>query len=343
MSSLQKEMFKKPKLPVLGELPENTEAGNNFSQPKTRHRRGPAYTPYAWNDYFDESIDVPIPNTSNIFRIYRTLPKQTNGPLFVMHHGAGSSALTFGFVAKQIKQLTQGECGVMAFDCRGHGATKTTHTDLSLKTLSSDLIQVIQATVPVSQDIVLIGHSMGGSVVVDVAHQRVLTNALGVAVLDVVEGSAMQDLASMKRILSSRPKSFESIEQAIAWSMQSNTVRYLESARLSIPALLSPVGTQWHWITDLESTEPFWTEWFQDLSQKFLSFPTAKLLLLAGTDTLDKPLMIAQMQGKFQLDIFPDSGHFLQEDVPSKTAQCLIEFWKRNRRLVLPPKVPSLF
>ncbi|KAI8377107.1 Alpha/Beta hydrolase protein [Choanephora cucurbitarum] len=276
-----------------------------------------------------------------IFRIYRTLPKRTNGPLFVMHHGAGSSALTFGLVAKQIKQLTQGECGVMALDCRGHGATKTTHTDFSLKTLSTDLIQLIHATIPESQDIVLVGHSMGGSVVVEVAHQRILTNTLGVAVLDVVEGSAMQDLVSMKRILSSRPKRFESSEHAIAWSMQSNTLRNLESARLSIPALLdAPIDTsQWTWITDLESTEPFWQEWFEGLSQKFLSFPTAKLLLLAGTDTLDKPLMIAQMQGKFQLDIFPESGHFLQEDVPSKTAMCLVEFWKRNRRLVLPPKV----
>jgi protein phosphatase methylesterase 1 len=93
------------------------------------------------------------------------------------------------------------------------------------------------------------------------------------------------------------------------------------------------------WITDLIGTRPYWTEWFQGLSDKFLNSGTAKLLILAGTDRLDKPLIIGQMQGKFQLQIFPDAGHFLQEDAPGKTAGCLIEFWKRNKRLVLPPKV----
>jgi protein phosphatase methylesterase 1 len=37
--------------------------------------------------------------------------------------------------------------------------------------------------------------------------------------------------------------------------------------------------------------------WFTDLSAKFLGIRTAKLLVLAGTDRLDKPMMIGQMQG----------------------------------------------
>ncbi|KAF7728924.1 Protein phosphatase methylesterase 1 [Apophysomyces ossiformis] len=80
-------------------------------------------------------------------------------------------------------------------------------------------------------------------------------------------------------------------------------------------------------------------EWFKDLSEKFLTSMTAKLLMLAGTDRLDKPLMIAQMQGKFQMHIFPEAGHFLHEDSPDKTAICLVDFWRRNQRLQLPPKV----
>lgn len=39
------------------------------------------------------------------------------------------------------------------------------------------------------------------------------------------------------------------------------------------------------------------TDWFTGLSQKFLNCRTAKLLLLAGTDRLDKDLLIGQMQG----------------------------------------------
>ena len=220
-----------------------------------------------------------------------------------MHHGAGSSGLTFGWTAKYIKELTHGECGVIAIDSRGHGLTKTkdTKNDFSLDTLSNDLIHVIKETVLPNQDIILVGHSMGGSVVVDVAHKRLFKNIIGVTVLDVVEGSAMDALSSMTKILSSRPTQFSSTEQAIKWSIQSDTIRNIQSARLSIPALIEiseEKTKQLKWITDLTKTQPFWSEWFQGLSEKFLNSGTAKLLVLAGTDRLDKPLIIGQMQGK---------------------------------------------
>lgn len=51
--------------------------------------------------------------------------------------------------------------------------------------------------------------------------------------------------------------------------------------------------------------------------------------------------MIGQMQGKYQLQVFPEAGHFLHEDQPAKVAAVVAEFWRRNERasLVLPPKV----
>lgn len=56
--------------------------------------------------------------------------------------------------------------------------------------------------------------------------------------------------------------------------------------------------------------------WFTGLSGKFLSARTARLLVLAGTERLDKELMIGQMQGKFQLVVMPGVGHMLQEVSP---------------------------
>ena len=53
--------------------------------------------------------------------------------------------------------------------------------------------------------------------------------------------------------------------------------------------------------------------WFQGLSKAFLSARTARLLVLAGTDRLDKELMIGQMQGKFQMEVVPAVGHMLHE------------------------------
>ena len=52
----------------------------------------------------------------------------------------------------------------------------------------------------------------------------------------------------------------------------------------------------------------------------------------------------AQHSGKYQLQVFPEAGHFIQEDLPEKTAMVLVDFYKRNDRsaMVLPPKVGEL-
>ncbi|CEI95242.1 Putative Alpha/beta hydrolase family domain-containing protein [Rhizopus microsporus] len=311
MSSLEREIFKKPQLP-LESIRADEENFNNIPPSQRQRSSSQKYSPNEWQDYFDESINLNISRTNDVFRIYKTDSVKPDGPLFLMHHGAGSSGLSFGWVAKHIKELTKGEYGVIAIDCRGHGATKTEdELDFSLE------------------------------LVVNVAHKRVLKNIMGVTVIDVVEGSAIDALSSMTRILNSRPKQFNTYEQAIQWSIQSNTLMNLASAKLSIPPLLTSADNKLKWITDLSKTQPYWSEWFTGLSEKFLNSGTAKLLILAGTDRLDKPLIIGQMQGKFQLEIFTDSGHFVQEDVPMKTATCLIEFFRRNHRLILPPKVFS--
>ncbi|CAO3633012.1 unnamed protein product [Mucor hiemalis] len=70
MSSLGKDMFKKSMLPPLNSLNEELDQDNaSFSERKTgpaRQRKLHKYTPYPWQDYFEESIDVTIPDTSDI-------------------------------------------------------------------------------------------------------------------------------------------------------------------------------------------------------------------------------------------------------------------------------------
>lgn len=79
------------------------------------------------------------------------------------------------------------------------------------------------------------------------------------------------------------------------------------------------------------------------MSEKFLTIPAGRLLILAGTERLDKPMTIGQMQGKFQMLIYPESGHVIQEDSPDKLAESLVEFWKRNQPLQIKRfPIPSL-
>jgi protein phosphatase methylesterase 1 len=315
-----------------------------------------------WDDFFTQKLSLEQKTTTRTIKHHAYLtPPSTGGPLVVTHHGAGSSGLSFAvFTVELLKILPN--AGVLSLDARGHGQTTTTTAteesstsqDYSLPTLAADLAFVVSAvrahmkwtTLP---DVILIGHSLGGAVVTEVAHTRLLgPSLLAFAVLDVVEGSAMDALKSMDTYLSSRPKSFPSLASGIEWHTKSRTIRNTMSARVSVPSLLrqqeSAITSPWSWITDLQTTTPFWSQWFTSLSSKFLSSPGGKLLLLAGTDRLDKELMIGQMQGKYQLQVFPDAGHFVHEDQPARTAQVIADFFKRNDRgeLVLPPKVGEL-
>jgi len=162
--------------------------------------------------------------------------------------------------------------------------------------------------------------------------QERVSDVLGLVLLDIVEGSAMEALQSMGQLISKRPISFDSVEAAIHWHVKSRTISNLDSARVSVPPLLVQEGTRFLWRTELASTEPYWSGWFTGLSAKFLACRTAKALVLAGTDRLDTALTIGQMQGKYQLTVFPDVGHCLHEDAPEKLAVLVIDFWQRNDR-----------
>ncbi|KAL8999728.1 MAG: hypothetical protein Q9169_001545 [Polycauliona sp. 2 TL-2023] len=245
-----------------------------------------------------------------IHHVYFT-PPENSGPLFVLHHGAGSSGLSFAAFAMELRKALP-DAGVMSMEARGHGETVVTSKDgiikrephdMSITLLSSDLsdaVNLIRTKLGWAQlpDIILVGHSLGGAIITEVASRRTLGNAvLGYAVLDVVEGSAMDALQQMNMYLARRPRSFASLTSAIDWHL---------SARVSVPPLLcqklnsslDASSQPWTWRTDLLMTEEYWGSWFAGLSTKFLEAKGGKLLILAGTDRLDKELMIGQMQGK---------------------------------------------
>jgi hypothetical protein len=68
-------------------------------------------------------------------------------------------------------------------------------------------------------------------------------------------------------------------------------------------------GGPCRWAVDLAGTEPYWRGWFEHLSAAFLDVATAKLLLLAGVDRLDRDLTVGQMQ------VFFSCFHFLLDPV----------------------------
>ncbi|CEL58661.1 protein phosphatase methylesterase 1 [Rhizoctonia solani AG-1 IB] len=343
----------------LGDLPPVRIPGAGSTQSRTIRgvtRTTPArdYSPISASGLLTQAAQVSVAESGLDFRVYYT-PPTANGPegtVLVCHHGAGYSGLSFACFAQEVTDMSAGELGMLIMDARGHGRTTPINRSdlnadvLDLSVLAADFVNLLCTLFPKPAEapsLILLGHSMGGTAVVHGCPSLLEKGyrVSGVAVLDVVEGSAMEALPHMHKLLDSRPDGFASQEAAIEWHITTNTIRNVASARVSVPSLVvpaqpgdTPAGHTWKWRTPLRNTSPYWRSWFEGLSEKFLAARTARLLVLAGTDRLDKTLMIGQMQGKFQMVVVPGVGHMLHEDNPEKLAEIIVEFWRRNERVV---------
>lgn len=126
-----------------------------------------------------------------------------------------------------------------AYDSRGHGDTRTQDEEVSnysIDALCSDLQHVINTLFPdPSTQLILIGHSMGGAVAIHFCSRvpslsgprsvstppvtcSITCSIVGLIVMDVVEGTALQALPFMKALIQKRPTSFTSPEEAIHWA-----------------------------------------------------------------------------------------------------------------------------
>lgn len=137
---------------------------------RTRKSPNATFAPISAAAFFAEALQSTVPASQLDFRVYYTAPKVKDGAGTVMicHHGAGTSGLSFACFAKEVTDMTGGECGVLALDARRHGKHlpqisggylsrllgKTTPTsdasdaDLSIGVLVSDLFALIQRLFP---------------------------------------------------------------------------------------------------------------------------------------------------------------------------------------------------
>lgn len=287
--------------------------------------------------WFDEVRTVSARGVD--FNVLYSPPKDLETVL-VLHHGVGACAMSFALLSREVRARTN--MGVLAFDMRHHGSTTTGKDfDLDLRTLADDCVAVISSVLGPDTAIVLVGHSMGSAVVSQVAAEKKVAGVRGLVVMEAVEGYARSSLKTMPSLLATWPKSFPSPEAAAHWYIgPGHQGINQESASVSVPPLLKQTREgEWVWKLDLMQTRPFWDSWFEHLDSNFLKAPVAKLLILAGTGRLDKELMIGQMQGKYQLIVFNDSGHYIHEDRPWKVAIALKDFWDRNGKPI--PVVPK--
>ncbi|KAL3971262.1 solute carrier family 66, member 3 [Sarotherodon galilaeus] len=252
-------MEKQLHLNLLASRPPMAGGFQSGSKMKMGPGRKRDFSPLPWSQYFETMEDVVVENengkdisltavpvssayfiilsisisltTVNIFRIYCS---GSHGPVLLLLHGGGHSALSWAVFTAII--YSRINCRVVAMDLRAHGDTKVKNPeDLSADTMAKDIGKVVEALYGDNPPpVMLIGHSMGGAIAVHTATANHIPSLLGLCVIDVVEGTAMDALNSMQNFLRSRPKTFKSLENAIEWSVKSGQIRNIESARVSM-------------------------------------------------------------------------------------------------------------
>lgn len=230
MSTLEKQVH-------LGRLPPRPPMPGGLQSSGSKMRMGPGrkrdFSPVPWSQYFESMEDVVVESETgkDSFRIYKS---GSEGPVLLLLHGGGHSALSWAVFTTAI--ISRIQCRVVALDQRGHGETKVRNPeDLSAETMARDIGNVVDALYgDLPPPIMLIGHSMGGAIAVHTTAANLVPSLLGLCMIDVVEGTAMDALNSMQNFLRSRPKTFNSLETAIEWSVKSGQIRNLDSARVSM-------------------------------------------------------------------------------------------------------------
>ena len=285
-------------------------------------------SPVSWSHCFDLGIDIAGEQAASSFRVYTSGNVATADFVWVLLHGAGHGALVWAHMVQELRHCGGGKHVVMAYDSRGHGNSHHSaeeEKNLSRERLASDCVHVVE-NVPglKGKPLCLVGHSMGAAIAVEAATRPQLAKLVrALIVMDVVEGTAMASISAIQKFINSRPTEFSSESQAIRWTVDSQLVRSEDSARVSVPSQLvadpENPGT-FLWRTNLGASSEYWPGWYDNMSARFLAVPVQKMLMLAGMDRLDTPLMVGQMQGKYQLAILPQCGHQLQEEAPVQVA-----------------------
>ncbi|CAD5214874.1 unnamed protein product [Bursaphelenchus okinawaensis] len=286
------------------------------------------FSPLEYTNFFDKKLDVHIGN--DVFNVYL---KGEEGPVFYLLHGGGYSGLSWAVFVEDL--CSKVKCRVVAPDLRGHGLSRCTDDNLSSEKQIEDIANIynnVFESLAKKPPLIIVGHSMGGALAVRAVHANLLPNVQALAVIDVVEGSAMGNLSLMTQVLRNRPKHFATLEKAIKWCVDSGMTRNLKAAKVSMPSQLikDENGKDgYHWRVNLGKTQEYWVGWFKGLSKLFLECKPVKILILANVDRLDKELMIGQMQGAFQYEVLHKVGHAVHEDSPDKVADIFANMVKR--------------
>uniref|UniRef100_A0A8C4IKH9 Protein phosphatase methylesterase 1 n=1 Tax=Dicentrarchus labrax TaxID=13489 RepID=A0A8C4IKH9_DICLA len=220
----KKNMEKQLHLNLLASRPPMAGGFQSGSKMKMGPGRKKDFSPLPWSHYFETMEDVEVENENGkdisltAASVCQEKARGSHGPVLLLLHGGGHSALSWAVFTAVI--CSRINCRVVAMDLRKYRHINTSSLLFSFKRDIGKVVEVLYGDNP--PPIMIIGHT------------NHVPSLLGLCVIDVVEGTAMDALNSMQNFLRSRPKTFKSLENAIEWSVKSGQIRNIESARVSM-------------------------------------------------------------------------------------------------------------
>ncbi|AFZ79122.1 hypothetical protein BEWA_019680 [Theileria equi strain WA] len=278
--------------------------------------------------YFLESslVKCETVNDNNVLKVHKTYHVDKNIKhefLIVCVHGCGSSAMSWASTSMFLSKFAL----VAAIDLRCHGNSFKTMkdsmyitVDVLVRDLRTTIDQLLQELVAVGRKpaLLLLGHSIGAALCIRVSEYY--DNLLSLIIIDYSEVSISRDNYSTAiRVVEKIPHEFQTIEDAISWSVETSYVSSLDSARISIPSQLTYKNDMYVWKCHPKNTTKHWRGWVSGTDEIFLNLKTMKVLIMR--ESLSTLLLSAHMQGNFQLKVIHGTTHSIHEDEPLKIAE----------------------
>jgi pimeloyl-ACP methyl ester carboxylesterase len=247
------------------------------------------------------------PNGEHIeYRVYGK-----GDPAIVLIHGWATDA---NYWDAQIKPLKE-KYTVVTVDLAGHGASTKIRTDWSMGNYGEDVATVVR-TIP-NEQVILVGHSMGGTVALEATH-RIGDRVIGIIAVDALKSVGLPPLPGAeieKRVAPFRTDFIGSVRKYVTEELFEKGADPLFVQKVAYDMSLEPPEVGVPSLHEL-------------LSMDFKTvLPDVKVPVLAINSDLgdtDQARIRKSLPG-FKADIIPHTSHFLMMEAPDKFNPLLLQ------------------
>jgi len=285
-------------------------------------------------------------NENEKFSVYIDEPEVEKSAVIILIHGATYTKSTWSSVLYLMKRNEDlKDSTIFAPDLRAHGKSQTDDKDLSLPKLAEDIEKLFEKfctdgrLTPISPPVIIIGHSLGGLIATEIAVRNKMRKIKVLLSMDCIQDAPDEFIRHCEDSSHHMVNSFDSTEDAIQVYKSNNHLLTQEMAEVSVLPRLKKTDDRYSFIVSFKSTQKYWKEWFDNMSNRFLSVKAYKVIFFASTgeeatSKMTTELVTAHMQGKFQLEMFPQSGHCIQEDDPEEFVEKIHHILKRLKPIL---------